>query len=567
MRQFSIGQHVSLMTLAPLVLMALSLEAFFLHHRFSDLDQGLIENGRHIARQFASSSEYGVFSNNRFYLQSIAQWVLQQPDVRGVVILDAGSEVLYEGGDFSAPFGAGGPDSAGKWGNAHAASRAGESLWIRQPIVPTQVSLDGFDERPETQSALRQAGTVIVEMSRTRTELMKSRTLWLTLGATLLILAFSAGLVYFTSRSITMPISKLSGAVQAIGNGRLETRVSVSTRVMELSTLAAGINEMAADLQHETAALLQRVEEATRIAAIAFESHEGMMIADATGVILRVNSAFSRMTGYTPEEVVGQTPRIFSSGLQKADFYAAMWESIGSAGAWTGEIWNRRKSGEIYPVWAAITAVEIERGVIGYYVATYTDITVRKAAENEINSLVYTDALTQLPNRRMFADRFAKAMAASKRSGRYGALMFLDMDNFKPLNDRHGHAAGDLLLIEVARRLVGAVREVDTVARFGGDEFVVMLNELDADRNESAAQAAAVAEKIRTVLSERYLLPVQHAGSGVDTVEHTCTTSIGVALFLGHEASADEMTDRADSAMYRAKQDGRNTIRFFEPGI
>lgn len=319
---------------------------------------------------------------------------------------------------------------------------------------------------------------------------------------------------------------------------------------------------MAAQLQHETAILRQRVEEATRIAAIAFESHEGMMVTDADGVIIRVNDAFTKITGYTSDEAVGQTPKLLKSGNQNADFYAAMWDRINCTGAWQGEIWNRRKSGEIYPVWAAITAVEKEKGEVSYYIATYTDITLRKAAENEINNLAYYDPLTQLPNRRMFLDRFSKALAASRRSGRYGALMFIDLDNFKPLNDQHGHAAGDLLLVEVARRLVGCVREMDTIARFGGDEFVVMLSELDADRAESSALAGVIAEKICSVLAVPYSLAAYQNGQDIPIIEYRCTSSIGVVLYAGHETSEEELIKHADRAMYHAKQGGRNTIRF-----
>jgi diguanylate cyclase (GGDEF)-like protein/PAS domain S-box-containing protein len=286
------------------------------------------------------------------------------------------------------------------------------------------------------------------------------------------------------------------------------------------------------------------------------------MVTDADGVIIRVNEAFSKITGYTSEEAVGQTPKLLKSGVQNADFYNAMWDRINCNGAWQGEIWNRRKNGEIFPVWAAITAVERENGDAAYYVATYTDITLRKAAEHEINTLAYYDTLTQLPNRRMFLDRFTKAMAASKRSGRYGALMFIDLDNFKPLNDQHGHEAGDLLLVEVARRLVSCVREVDTVARFGGDEFVVMLSELDTDKAESSAQAGVIAEKIRDTISEPYKLTIQQSGHEISILEHCCTSSIGVVVFAGHETSEEDLIKHADRAMYRAKEGGRNTIRF-----
>lgn len=587
MRQYSIRQHVAWLTLAPLLLMAVSLESFFLHDRFSDMDRDLIERGQLIARQLASSSEYGVFSNNRTFLHNIAQGALQQQDVRGVVILNAAAESLYEAGKFSgasasasnhpasdahpvmpgrtAQSGLTPPGKVAGLVNTHNPVRGnGESLWIYQPIIPAQLALEEPAIDAGDKIAARQAGAVILEMNRLPTVQLKSRMLWWTIGVSLLFLTLACCLVYFFSRSITSPISKLSDAVQEIGGGKLDTRVVLSSNVSELSAMALGINEMAVQLQQENAVLRQREQEAMRIAAIAFESHEGMMVTDANGMIIRVNEAFSKITGYTSEEVVGQTPKILKSGKQNAEFYAAMWNRIKSTGEWQGEIWNRRRSGEIYPVWAAVTAVEKEKGAVSHYVATYTDITLRKASENEINAMAYYDALTQLPNRRMFLDRFTKAMAASNRSWLYGALMFIDLDNFKPLNDQHGHATGDLLLIEVARRLACCVREMDTVARFGGDEFVVMLSELDADKAESSAQAGVIAGKICAVLAEPYRLATYPSDRAISIVEHRCTSSIGVVLFAGQETSEEELIQHADRAMYHAKQGGRNTVRFHE---
>ncbi len=189
-----------------------------------------------------------------------------------------------------------------------------------------------------------------------------------------------------------------------------------------------------------------------------------------------------------------------------------------------------------------------------------TDITQRIKNEEEIRKLAFYDALTQLPNRRLLNDRLDHAMAASRRSGHYGALMFIDLDNFKPLNDRYGHDMGDLLLMEAARRITRCLREMDTVARFGGDEFVVLLGELDTEKSASLVQAGAVAEKIRTSLAEVYQL--QSHGS-LD-IEHHCTSSIGVVLFINHQDAAEDILKWADMAMYQAKQDGRNQVHFVE---
>lgn len=193
------------------------------------------------------------------------------------------------------------------------------------------------------------------------------------------------------------------------------------------------------------------------------------------------------------------------------------------------------------------------------------DITERKRMEKQLRQLAFYDPLTDLPNRRLLNDRLSQAMAASERSGRYGALIFLDLDDLKRINDTRGHAVGDLLLIENSERLRTCVREIDSVARFGGDEFVVMLGELSLDKIESNSQAEIVAEKIRSTLSEPYCLAVEREGLTDSIVELHCTASIGVVMFFGHEASQDDIVKSADMAMYQAKQGGRNSIRFFDP--
>jgi diguanylate cyclase (GGDEF)-like protein/PAS domain S-box-containing protein len=295
-----------------------------------------------------------------------------------------------------------------------------------------------------------------------------------------------------------------------------------------------------------------------RIAAAAFESQEGIMITDADGVILRVNRAFTETTGYTTEEAVGQTPRLLKSGRHDAAFYAAMWESLHSTGSWQGEIWDRRKNGEVYPKWLTITAIKGYGGVVTHYVGVHTDITERKLAEEEIKSLAFYDPLTRLPNRRFLMDWLGHVLASSARSARAGAVLFIDLDNFKTLNDTLGHDIGDLLLQQAAQRLESCVRGGDTVARLGGDEFVVILEELSEHALEAAAQTEAVGEKILAALNQPYPFAA-HLYHG--------TASIGAALFNGHQQTIEELLKQADIAMYQAKKAGRNTLRFFDPQV
>ena len=302
----------------------------------------------------------------------------------------------------------------------------------------------------------------------------------------------------------------------------------------------------------------QQAEEALRIAATAFESQEGMFITDAARVIIRVNQAFSEITGYSAEEAVGQTPNLLNSGHHDAAFFASMTDSIQRTGMWQGEVWNRRKCGEVYPEWLTITAVKDDAGTLSNYVATLTDITSRKEAEEEIHNLAFYDPLTRLPNRRLLLDRLHQALASSARNEMYGALLFIDLDNFKNLNDTLGHDIGDLLLQQVGQRLTACVREGDTVARLGGDEFVVMLEDLSKNMQESATQCETIGEKILAGLNQSYQL-ASHS--------HYSTPSIGITLFFGHRESIEELLKRADLAMYQAKAAGRNTLRFFDPAM
>lgn len=291
------------------------------------------------------------------------------------------------------------------------------------------------------------------------------------------------------------------------------------------------------------------------VAATAFETQEGMIVTDADRRILRVNHAFTEITGYNKDEVVGQNPRILSSGRHEKHFYEEMWRSIQRTDKWEGEIWNRRKNGEIYPERLVITAVKNQSGIIVNYVATLADISVSRAASDEIRHLAFYDHLTRLPNRRLLIDRLKHALISSARSGKKGALLLLDLDNFKTLNDTLGHDIGDILLQQVALRTEACVRDGDTVARLGGDEFVFILENLSLNATDAATQTKAIAEKISASLN----LPYQLASH-----VYQCTPSIGAVIFNGHEKSTDELFKQADIAMYQAKKDGRNLLRFFD---
>lgn len=302
----------------------------------------------------------------------------------------------------------------------------------------------------------------------------------------------------------------------------------------------------------------KQLEEQQRIAAVAFQSRDGMLVTDSHGVILQVNQAFIEMTGYSAEEMVGHTPAKLHSGAQDADYYRKVWEAARSEGRWQGSIWNRRKDGGIFPKWLSISAVRNTDGEITHYVGEYAEISEPREAERKIIELAFYDPLTGLPNRRLLHDRLHQALANSNRHAQYGALLLLDLDHFKTLNDTRGHDVGDQLLIEVGRRLRANLREADTAARLGGDEFVVLLEGMGATDVAAAESAEAIADKLRSQLSTPFMLQ--------GTPCHIAA-SIGITLFRDSRESPENLLKQADLALYQAKDAGRDTGRFYTPAL
>lgn len=276
---------------------------------------------------------------------------------------------------------------------------------------------------------------------------------------------------------------------------------------------------------------------------------EGIMITTPDSIIVAVNPAFTRLTGYRSKDVLGKTPALFSSGRHDKSFYDAMWQQLGSKGFWQGEVWNRRKNGETYPQQLAITAIHSSGGELTHYAALFNDITELKNQEERIRQLAYYDALTNLPNRRLLDDRIRMAIAHAHRQDRRMALLFIDLDRFKRINDSLGHEVGDQLLIHIARQLHTVIRDGDTLARMGGDEFIAVLNDIS-----DHAQTAQVARRMLELLQQ----PVQ-----VDGHELVTTVSIGISIYPEDGTDADTLLRNADAAMYRAKGSGRNSYQLY----
>lgn len=297
-------------------------------------------------------------------------------------------------------------------------------------------------------------------------------------------------------------------------------------------------------------------EEFLAISAMAFETQEAILITDEKEKIIQVNKAFTEITGYSSEEVIGKTPKILSSGVQDKEFYRQMWHDIEAKGWWRGEIYNRRKNGEIYPEYEVITKIQNKQGKVTNYLATFSDITQRKHNEQRIHQLAFYDSLTGLANRRLLEELVQNSISKSLISNKFNALLFLDLDHFKNLNDTLGHKKGNDILKIISTRIRGCIRDQDTAARPGGDEFIVLLEGLSTDETEAASQASRIA----TGLLKQINMPLI-----IGEENYVISASIGISLFNDQQHSIEDLLKHSDMAMYQAKESGRNAFKFFDP--
>ncbi|HCI51938.1 MAG TPA: sensor domain-containing diguanylate cyclase [Gallionella sp.] len=374
------------------------------------------------------------------------------------------------------------------------------------------------------------------------------RSLWI---GHILIQLFLSWLIWLfvrnlIERNIADPVKKLKLTMAEIQhNNDLSKRADVDERNPDIGDMARSFNSLLGTLE--------QANERLELFAKMFEnSSEAIIITDADKRILTVNPAFELITQYRSAEVIGSDPKILSSGKQTAEYYQAMWLIIESAGKWSGEIWNRRKNGEVYPQWLSIGAVKNHNGKVINYISLFSDITQRKEDEHRIEMLAHYDVLTKLPNRALFADRLQHALQVADRSHRKVGLMFLDLDKFKAINDTLGHLAGDQLLQSVAERLTRCVRQSDTVCRQGGDEFMILLEEIN-----SPLDIEGVAQKIALEMS----LPHQLGEEG-----RIVSFSIGAAIYPDHALDSEKLSQCADQAMYQAKEAGRNNFKLYGAG-
>lgn len=507
----------------------------------------LLEQGQRITENLAHQSALALIYASADNAAEAANATMAFPGVVSLEIRDVNQRTLLTRGSADlAEFPT--VDERANWVQAAAVlDSESRNAWRFAAPVYTQPSADSpFDVQTAAPQLLGHVSVVMSKaaLSQTTTDIFVAN----------MVTSFSFALLFlflirFLTNRMTRPLNQLSASMGRAKAGESEVR-AVLTGPKDIADMAYAFNSMMVVLEEREAAL--------SVAAIAFEIEEGMIVTDQDEVIIRVNRVFTKLTGYSAEEAIGKNLSMLKSDHQDAEFYPRMREILYRDNYWQGEIWNRRKNEEIYPEWLTITAVVGKDGKITNYICAFFDITERKQAEDKIHNLAFYDPLCQLPNRRLLFERLHQAVTTSARNQTCAGLLFIDLDNFKTLNDTRGHDIGDLLLIEVGERLRTCIREIDTLARLGGDEFVVLLEGLSEDRTQAAVQARGVGEKMLKAINQPYMLK---------DIEHYSSASIGISLFANYRQNLDDLLKQADTAMYAAKKSGRNTLRFFDPAM
>lgn len=569
MRHFGIEQQTLWITFAPVLVMAILLDSFFITTRFADLERTLIERSQLLARQLATSSEYPVFSGNANLLKQNVDSVMSFQDVVSIRIFDDKSRVILESGSQVV-------DPAGKdnitfvplYQNA-------DFLRLYEPILPTQINLEGSS--PSIQNNSNQLGAVVIEISKLRLNKQKNRVLILSLLTTFLIFSITMVLAVRAARGISKPILQMYRTICKIGRGELEDTRYPSSPIYELHELSEGINDMRKQLSRNREMLENQIAETSddlrekkeEVALAYFEKKklnedlalalsELQAIMEANPDILYVfntkfelvqwNSNFSRFFGLSDEQLRNRHVSKFISKEERSLSKKAGTQ-IFENGSASIEFQLVRHDGKAIPYLCNGVMLRNLKGEATGFTGTGRDISERKAAADHIHHLAHYDILTDLPNRSLLSDRLQQSISTCKRERKTLAIMFLDLDMFKNINDEHGHAMGDLLLKEVAIRIQLCLRESDTAARVGGDEFVILLPSIESEQT-----AFIVAEKIRIALKQPF---------EIDGHSLRISTSIGISIYPDHGNEEKVLLKNADTAMYLAKQKGRNTALFF----
>lgn len=574
MKRHGIERQILLVALIPILILAVLMESHSIYMRFADLDRAVLERSQLMVHQLASSSEYAVFSGNAALLTRNIEAALAQQDAKKVAVLDESANLLLGGGIKPGAFAA-----LSKKANLQTpVYQDAEVLVLYEPIFATQISVDEFGQEPGAGKLL---GAVIIEISKQRLNRQKNQILIFSLLATWLVLMVTLIVALWAARRIARPIMEICQAVRRIGEGALDTNISPPNNIHELNELASGINSMARDLHYDrgmlegriadvTKGLREKIEEVEQAnlekkllnekLELALEELKSIMEANPDilyvfnlkGNLIQWNSSFEIFCGLAPEQMMNRAATEFVSAEDKQILMKGVMD-VFEKGSVTMEVNFVRHDGVPVPYLCNGVVLKNTNGEVIGFTGTGRDIHERKAAAERMRRMAHYDALTDLPNRALLSDRLQQALASARRDKTRLALMFIDLDMFKPINDTLGHYMGDLLLKEVAKRMQDCMRESDTAARIGGDEFVVLLPVIETEQD-----AMAVAEKIRYTLSQ----PFELAGHSLHV-----SSSIGVAVYPEHGSDERALLKNADNAMYDAKSAGRNIVKLFPAGM
>ena len=547
LQKLSFERQLGIMVTLGILLLALSSSLVGSWQSNERVRVNLLEQGQRITENLARQSALALIYASGDNAAEAVKATMAFPGVLSVEIIDVNHHILLTSGKADpAAFPVKAESFVMPPGSVVLDAESRNAWRFVAPVHTQPASESPFNVQEAAPELL---GNVSVVMSKE--QLFKTTT---DIFISNMVTSFSFALVFlflirFLTNRMTRPLNLLSASMGRAEAGETEVRAMLAGP-KDITDMAHAFNSMMAVMEEREAAL--------RVAATAFEIEEGMIVTDSDEMIVRVNRVFTKLSGYSAEEAIGKNLSMLKSDRMDTEFYQRMREILQRDNYWQGEIWNRRKNGEIYPEWLTITAVVGKEDKITNYICAFLDITDRKQAEEKIHNLAFYDPLCQLPNRRLLFDRLHQAVTTSARNKTCAGLLFIDLDNFKILNDTRGHDIGDLLLIEVGHRLRASIRESDTLARLGGDEFVVLLEGLSENRSDAAIQAREVGEKMLIDISQPYDL---------NDVEHYSTASIGISLFSNYRQNLDDLLKQADTAMYAAKRSGRNTLRFFDPAM
>lgn len=575
MRKPGIHRQTLWLALTPILMMAILFGGYAIHARLDDAERELLQRAQILARSFAATSEYPMFSGNHVLLDQNAQAVLHNPEIDSVTVLDETQlRILYLSKDQDKHWG-----FLDKVGKERPLYQNKELILLYHPITATALDIGNDElgnEVRRTDAPL--LGAVIIEVSKQKLRTRKTEMLTISLIVLFGVLLLSALAAMYAARRISRPIVRIGEDIQRIGSGELAVRIVDNFAVRELDNLARGINQMASELQQDRLLLESRIKEATcamkekkeeaeraneenhslniqlqaalhEVETIIEANPDILYVLNKDGELTKWNSHLKLFSGLTSAQLEHRHVGNFFAAEERVAVENWILQML-THGAATIEADCIRHDGARVPYFCNGVVLHGQDGAIIGFTGTGRDITERRLAAERMRHMAHFDALTNLPNRALLTDRLQLALASAKRDKTQMALMFLDLDEFKPVNDRLGHHIGDILLKIAAKRMRDCVRQSDTVARIGGDEFVIMLPVID--KREGTLE---VAEKIRLALCAPFDL-------GGEQVRISC--SIGIALYPEHGMDEYELMRHADSAMYNAKQEGRNQTRWYE---